>query len=58
MRETRKKRVPWGGSLIILVGLAYVGLTSAASGLGAAMHDAYCRDHAGHVAMTAVRLLD
>lgn len=56
MRKTLKTHVLWGVNLPVLVGVAYVGLTSAAMGLGAAVHDSYCRDHANHVAMTAVRL--
>ncbi|WP_395944035.1 hypothetical protein [Brevundimonas sp.] len=56
MNGSWTKRTLWGVNLALWVGVAYVGLCAAAMELGEAMHDSYCRDHAGHVAMTAVRL--
>jgi hypothetical protein len=56
MNESWTKRSPWGANLAVWVGFAFLGLSTVAMQLGETMHDAYCRDHADHVAMTAVRL--
>lgn len=45
MTKKRASPVVLALNIVLWCGVGYVGLSMAAMHLGAAMHDAYCKDH-------------